>query len=114
MPTYGSYTIDRPIETARGGGDAQPASVADAAAPHGWGLKGGDTHTCYARPGRRAPQVLWNCAIGRQRFNEAAGCARLAYGDVRACSRADGHTRMQPIRVLRSDYTCVANLTLYR
>jgi hypothetical protein len=97
MPTYGSYTIVRPIETARGGGDTQPASVADAAAPHGWGLKGGDTHThtCHAR--RRAPQVHGNCAIGCQRFNEAAGCARLACGDVRACSRADGHTRMQPI-----------------
>jgi hypothetical protein len=80
-----------------GRGDAQPASVADAAASHGWGLKGGDTHTCHARPGRRAPQVHGNCTIGRQRFNEAAGCARLVYGDVRACSRTDGHTSMQPI-----------------
>jgi hypothetical protein len=55
------------------------------------------THTCHARPGRRAPQVHGNCIIGRQRFNEAAGCARLVYGDVRACSRTDGHTSMQPI-----------------
>jgi hypothetical protein len=49
MPTYGSYIIDRPIETARGGGHAQPASVADAAVPHGWGLKGGDTHATRAQ-----------------------------------------------------------------
>jgi hypothetical protein len=57
----------------------QPASVADAAAPHDWGLKGSDTniHTCHAR--RLAPQVHGNCTIGR------------------ACSRADGHTRMQPM-----------------
>jgi hypothetical protein len=57
----------------------------------------GRRHTCHARPGRRAPQVHGNCTIGRQRFNEAAGCARLVYGDVRACSRTDGHTSMQPI-----------------
>jgi hypothetical protein len=93
MPTYGSYTIDRPIETARGGGDAQPTSVADAAAPHGWGLKGGDTHTCHARPGRRAPQVHGNCTmIGRRRFNEAAGCARLAYDELTAAVPIRPHT----------------------
>jgi hypothetical protein len=79
MPTYGSNPIDRPIETARGGGHAQPASVADAAAPARLRTEGRrHTHTCHAR--RRAPQVYGNCTIGRA-----------------ACSRADGPTRMQPI-----------------
>jgi hypothetical protein len=42
VPTYGAATL--PIESARG--HAWPASVADAAAPHGCGLKGGaGTHT---------------------------------------------------------------------
>jgi hypothetical protein len=52
--------------------------------PHGWGLKGGDTYTgtCHGR--RRAPQVHGNCIIRRQRFNEAAGRASLAYDELTA------------------------------
>jgi hypothetical protein len=66
--------------------------------------------TARLRRGRHGPAQLHTsqgrrlasrCSIRRQRFNEAAGRARLAYDDVRVCSRTDGHTRIQPLPSLR-------------